>query len=140
MMLQDMPLPVDSPNTVGYLAALIIGGVVTILTSYIVNVWSKKAESKKDIRIAELESKVEDCDNKDKAMAELKEALSSLKDLAEKHRRVITEITAQMETVNVAYGIIYNHYEREFKDDPEKLAPLQELKPIMDTLTEFKPQ
>jgi len=122
----------DSPMLI--VITSIITLVSTLGVAYIVNVMSKKANNEKDIKIATINSE-KDKKELDDLTKELKEALDSIKALKEeleKEKDSRISIENKFEAVKIAFRIIFNQYEKLFKDDTDQLGMLEELKQIIE--------
>lgn len=116
----------------GEVLKYVFGGIVTLICSYFVNVWSKKNETDKDIKIAEINN-----DSKDyaKLKEDLHNALDSIRELKAALKKEELEkqvIIRKFDAVKLAFKIIFNQYAKQFQDDPDQLSMLEELKEIIE--------
>lgn len=55
------------------------------------------------------------------------------KDSTKRLKREIEEIKIKMEVLKVGFSIIYDQYERDFHDSPEKISMLKDFKRLIDS-------
>lgn len=110
----------------------LITAIVTIVTSYMINIGSKKLDVKEELLKSKIDSSLE---SYEQIKLDLHKALASIKDLkiviASKDK-AIDQVVQKFEAVKLAFRIIYNQYARMFKDDPEQLEMLEELSQIIE--------
>ena len=109
------------------------GGVLTFLGIYANGVIKSKNEANRDIRIAEINSEGEEYSRLKKDLHDALDAIKALKTELVKEKDIRVEITRKFEAVKLAFRIIFNEYAKRFKEDPEQLSMLQELKDIIDS-------
>lgn len=145
MLIQD-GLELSANNGVDTtLLIAIVSGIVAVLSSYITNVMSKRADNKKDLEIMLLQKEKEDltkeveaCKMKDLSINKLKDTVIAIKKIASASNKLVYDMASHMQTANAVFKVIKSQYERDFVEDPKKLEPLLELEPIMEALSSFE--
>ena len=111
-----------------------ITAVVTLGSVYLKDYLSSKNRSESDIEIAKINSRTDDSNE---IKEELKKALESMKALRSEldiERDFRAKIESKFRTVKVAFNIIFSQYAQrpEFKEDPESMVMLEQLKEIIE--------
>ncbi len=119
-------------DSINELLKVLAGGVITIIGFWINNVVSKRSDNDKEITIAKLNITEEE---HKKLKKDLQSALDTMKELkvelqAEKTMRV--RIEKKFEAVKLVFKVIFNQYALQFKDDPEQISMLEQLKEIIE--------
>lgn len=120
------------PNISSTIATAIITAISTLGVSYFVNVASKKAEAKKEIKLAEISIGDKEYEATKKELHAALDAIKNLKSELDKEKEIRVEVQRKFEAVKLAFKIIFNQYAKQFKDDPEQLDMLEELKKIIE--------
>ena len=95
-----------------------ITALITIIPAYFSHVLKTKTQSKKEIELAKLEKMADDSQDEAGLLIALRKELQDIRLLLEEERKLRATIEQKFESVKIAFDIIYNQYEREFKNDP----------------------
>lgn len=124
----------DTEQTISWLHVIMTlgGSLFTFLGVYVVNVLKTNKEANRDIKIAEINSTSDEYESLKKEFHKALESIKDLKDELDKEKEIKANIQKKFEAVKLAFRIIFNQYAKQFKDDPEQLSMLEELKDIIE--------
>lgn len=117
------------------LIAGVVGSVVTLAGSYFINVRGKQIDANSNLSTVKMETLLASTNAAlVEATAELKsseETIRALNVTLQGYTEELKMFESKFESLNVAFGIIFRQYEKDFKDDPSKLDLLSEIKILL---------
>lgn len=127
-----MLLQVEGIDTGQGIVIAIISGIVTLMASYMVNVWSKQQDGKNQLDLKRLEV----TDNSEDLRHSLTDALNRIQILEQtllEERQIRARLESQLRDVKTAFSVVYISFEKIVGDNEEGRNLLAKLREFIET-------
>ena len=127
-----MLLQVEGIDTGQGIVIAIISGIVTLMASYMVNVWSKQQDGKNQLDLKRLEV----TDNSEDLRNSLTDALNRIQILEQtllEERQIRARLESQLRDVKTAFSVVYISFEKIVGDNEEGRNILAKLREFIET-------
>lgn len=124
-------------NSAWSLTAVIVMGILMLIRDFFKTVQANKLNNEKEVKIAEIKASLNNFDRVQEDLRTAQEDIKNLRKHLNKARFKNQKVSQLIEVFSVGFNLFYRHQAREFKDEPDSMHMLEDLKKILDEFSEL---